>query len=193
MLTGCGLESRMAGAQQRVFFALRPPPEALAAVGRAAQRLRDTRLISGKWTTPEKYHVTLNFLGTHAGVPQRLIDAATRAAGELAFAPFTLALDRAWRFRGRERSPCILLADAASENVLREFHSALGERLHAHAAPFEDTREFTPHLTLAYGEWHAPAPQPIEPIRWRSLDFALLRSDAATGRHERLGRWPLRG
>lgn len=193
MLVGCGLESRMAGAQQRLFFALQPPLEALAAVGSAAQRLRDTRLISGKWTKPEKYHVTLNFLGTHAGVPQPLIDAAAQAADELAFAPFTLALDRAWRFRGRGQSPCILLADAASADVLREFHGALGARLHAHAVPFENTREFTPHLTLAYGEWHAPAPQPIEPIRWRSQDFALLRSDAATGRHERLACWPLRG
>jgi 2'-5' RNA ligase len=193
MLASRGLELRMAGPQQRLFFALRPPPEAVAAIGAVAERLRGALRIDGKWTKPEKYHVTLNFLGTHPSVPQSLIDAATQAASEFAFAAFTLTLDRAWRFRGRGQSPCILLADAASENVLRDFCNALGARLHAHAAPFESAREFTPHLTLAYGDWHAPTPLPIEPIRWPARDFVLLRSDVGSGRHEQLAIWPLHG
>jgi len=193
MLALRGLESRMAGAQQRLFFALQPPSSALAAIAGAADQLRHARRIGGKWTQPEKYHVTLNFLGTHAGVPQALIDAATQAAGEVAFAPITLTLDRAWHFGNRGQALCILLADAASTRVLRDFHSALGTQLHAHRVPFEAAREFTPHLTLAYGAWHAPAPLEIEPIRWQALDFALLRSNAASRRHERLASWPLRG
>src|SRR5579859_1497234 len=180
MLASFDLESPMAGAQQRVFFALRPPLPAVAAIATAAERLRGARRIVGKWTPPEKYHVTLNFLGTHAGVPAGLIEAATQAAGELAFAAFALTLDRASCFGRRRQSPCILLADAASASVLRDFCSALGARLRAHAVPFESAREFTPHLTLAYGECCAPTPLPIEPIRWQATEFALLRSDLGT-------------
>ena len=183
----------MAGLQQRLFFALRPPHAAALAIRTAVEHLRAAHAISGKWTKPENRHVTLQFLGTHRGVPQPLIDAAMRAAAELAFASFDVSFDRVWHFAGRRQAPCILLADAASDDVLRELCNALGAALLLQGAPCEAARDYTPHLTLAYGNLHAGAALAIEPIRWHAQEFVLVRSDPATGRHDVLARWPLAG
>ena len=181
----------MSGPQQRLFFALRPPPAAVAAIHAVAASLRDTRAIAGRWTNADKYHVTLQFLGTHPGVPPPLVAAALQAGAGLVHAPCEVALDRVWHFHGGRQAPCVLLADAASHAALQDLYAALGAALRAHDVSIDQRRDYAPHMTLAYGAMHAAAPVAIEPIRWRAREFTLMLSHVGSGRHEQLARWPL--
>jgi 2'-5' RNA ligase len=185
------LESAMRPPQQRLFFALRPPPEAAAAIQFAADQLRAAGAISGKWLKPSKYHITLRFLGTHAGVPPELVAASERAASGVSGSVLEVVLDRAASFQRSRQAPCILLAAPDAQAVLGEFGSELGAALAAQGIRGQDDRNYTPHLTIAYGALATHAPVAIAPIAWHAREFALLLSHVGSGVHEVLRSWPL--
>lgn len=174
----------------RLFFAVLPDSAAAARITALAQQVRGQHGLTGMPLPAERLHVTLQFLGDHAGVPRRLVDAASQAAASLSVPAFGIALDHVLSFQGGQRKP-LVLCGGAGVTALVEFHSELGEALAAAAVPCPASASYTPHVTLLYDE-RAIARQPVEPVRWVAGELVLVNSLVGRSRHVVLGRWPLR-
>jgi 2'-5' RNA ligase len=130
-----------------------PPAGALADLDRALAPLREAPG-APRWTPPERWHLTLLFLGA---VPAERVDELVAAAGPAVAAtpPMTLRLGGAGRF-GSRRRPQVFWADVTGDDAAL---GALAARLAAAARrlglPVED-RPFRAHLTL--GRWRPGRP-----------------------------------
>jgi 2'-5' RNA ligase len=133
---------------RRLFVAVDPPERARSDLERALGPLRDEPG-APRWTAPDRWHLTLLFLGA---VPDDLVPALTAAVGgAVAAAPaMTLRLAGAGRF-GPVRRPQVfwtgLDGDVAPLVTLAERLAGAARGLEL---PVED-RPFRPHLTL--GRW----------------------------------------
>ena len=132
----------------RVFFGVELPEEVRARAAEHASRLRrEFGRVRASWERPEKFHLTLKFIGET--VRPRVED--LRRAAELAAEasePFTLTLAGAGAFppRGPARVLWLGVRDAAGRLA------ALALRLEdecARAGFTRESRSFHPHLTLA--------------------------------------------
>jgi 2'-5' RNA ligase len=176
----------------RLFFALRPDPAVARAIECAAASIRASGRVRGRWVQPSKHHLTVHFLGTHAGRPADLIERARAAAQHVRIAPFQIELERVETFGARRQSPCILRFSKQSDHLLGWLRAALGGALaEAGLAPSLEDR-FTPHVTIAYVEAGLGEPIAIPPIAWDVQGFTLIESHGATAQHEVLDQWPLR-
>lgn len=176
---------------ESLFFALMPPAPVAA---RAHALARDLLAQSGQRREPiaaARLHVTLHYLGTYSGIPQRDLDDARQAAERVAMAPFPVCLDRVGGFgKGREGQPCVLTGEGEGTAGIHALHAALNRALAGRQLK-SDRRAFTPHMTLFYGP--AMPAAPVQPVRWVVDELVLLRSFVGQGRYQEEGRWPLRG
>ena len=172
----------MAGGPQRLFFALLLPPALRERIAVAAAEVERSHPSGARPTAPDRYHVTLHFLGNHDPVPDALI-AAARAGGD-ATPPrrFEWRLDQAGSFGAGVR----WLSGPPGDGLLA-LHRELGEAL-THAGVGLETRPFVPHLTIARGARAPLGHAPIDPLSWHVDGFALVLS--RPGRpYEILHRW----
>jgi len=177
----------------RLFFALRPDADAAEQIASLAQNLRDEHGLKGKPLKTPHFHVTLHFLGDHAGLPQPLVAVASQAAARIATQPFPVMFDRVGSFRnkGRRLQPLVLRCGDDAP-ALVAFRQTLTDALkHAGIARGLDMR-FTPHVTLLYDSRLLPE-QVVAPIQWTVSEFVLIHSLIGKTRHIPLERWPLRG
>lgn len=139
---------------ERLFVAVKLPEELGGLLGQEAAAL-SSRLKFAKWTYPDDYHITLQFLGDTpaAQIPVLLAALKGISAGQK---PFRLKLDE-WGTFGVPESPRVLWAGVSGElEQLRE----LQEKIVAVTSPLgykEEKRPYSPHLTLArkYRDEHA--------------------------------------
>ena len=170
-----------------------PPAGASAHLAAALAPLRNAPG-APRWGDPQRWHLTLLFLGA---VPPALLPGLTAAVGDAVAGtpPAVLRLAGAGRF-GSARRPQVLWAGLDGDVAVV---TALARRLSAAAGglglPVED-RPFRPHLTL--GRWHPRHPADGDlPTRlagyrgpdWPLAEVTLVRSTA--GRHEPLTAWPV--
>ncbi|AKG33514.1 RNA 2',3'-cyclic phosphodiesterase [Paenibacillus durus] len=133
-------------ASERLFTAVRLPPELRGAVGGMCRSLSQ-ELSFAKWTHEEDYHITLQFLGDTdpRSIPE-LVSALKGAARD--FRPFTLSLRETGIF-GPPSAPRVLWAGVGGEtDRLEELHS----RIAAATLPLgfrAEERAYKPHVTLA--------------------------------------------
>jgi len=176
----------------RLFFALEPGAKVAAQIGRAAEVARMIPGAPVRWTAAAKYHLTLHFLGDHAGAPHSIIEQAKSAASLLVADSLDVTLDRIDCFRGRTRAPWIVCCNSASESGLLGLRRQLGERLVAAGLSALLEERFTPHVTIAYGPVVEALPISITPIIWHVTEWVLMQSRAGQAQYDTLGRWPLR-
>ncbi|RDS80334.1 RNA 2',3'-cyclic phosphodiesterase [Dyella psychrodurans] len=174
----------------RLFFALMPDEATRHAIGRAAVLIQEQYPeLRARWVKSERYHATLNFLGDYPQLPEDVVEKARAAAKQLCAVSFLWSLDYATSFRGRE-PPCVLRGTFVPDAMLvlwRDLNSALAHvGLHRHIE-----RQFTPHVTLAYGRRELPQAAPVVPIAWQIESVALIHNVVGKGHYEQLGRWPL--
>lgn len=174
----------------RLFFALWPDEETRAAVHRVARALKVKMQPGGHLSSPERYHITLLFLGDFVSEDNQA--AAMDAAGRVRCAPFTLRLDRAGSFRN-QKIPWWLGASETPAGVT-DLYQILHDRLLA-ARVLPERMKFVPHLTILRDARTALPKTSIGPIDWTVNEFVLVRSrlDLKPVRYELLGRWPLTG
>jgi 2'-5' RNA ligase len=170
-------------ARQRLFFALLPPADVRDRIGAAARGIEEAHPSGGRLLKPDRYHLTLRFLGDADPLPPMWCDAA-RAAGD-AVRPrrFDLVLDHAGSFCGG-RVRWLGGQPSASLLALRQDldHALARTGLEEAQAPF------VPHLTIARDARVPLGPVTIEPIRWPVGGFALVLG--RPGRpYEILQRW----
>ena len=168
----------------RLFFAIEPAEDALRALAKAAEAL--ARETGGRPTPRDKIHLTLAFLGE---VEDARIAAAESAGEATEGRAFTLVLDRLGAFR---RAGVAWAGVSMPDPALLRLQGTLAAHLGARGFALEP-RPFAPHVTLARKIERAPRDRAFEPVGWRATDFALVRSDTATGKYETLRRWPLAG
>lgn len=174
----------------RLFFALMPDAATRHAINHAAAQVQQQYpKLRARWVKPERFHATMNFLGDYPALPDDVMKNAIAAADGLHAAPFTWTLDYAASFRGRE-PPCVLRGTHLPEllpSLWRDLHAALiqtGLKLRAE-------RQFTPHVTLAYGRHELPEPAPVTPIVWQVDRFVLVHNVVGKGSYQILGNWTL--
>ncbi|WP_255557586.1 RNA 2',3'-cyclic phosphodiesterase [Modestobacter sp. L9-4] len=177
-------------------MAVDPPPAAVSDLDRALAPLRAAPG-APHWTPPERWHLTLAFLGQ---VPAPLLAPLTAAVGAAVegVTALSLQLTGAGRF-GSRRRPAVCWAGLAGDVApLTALAGRLADAARAVGLPVED-RPFRAHLTV--GRWRAGQPaDPDLPDRlaghrgpaWTASEVVLWRSHlGAAPRYERVTAWPL--
>ena len=173
-----------------LFFALQPDAETAQQITGLASRLRTDCAVRGRLRPTGVFHVTLHYLGGFVGLPPTLVEDASRAADTVRMPAFDVELGRARTFLGRPRGiPLVLAGDEGTAGVRLLFDS-LGRALVKAGVRAYGGSDYTPHLTLMYGD-RAIDERSIGPVRWRAREFVLVRSFFGQGRHEVLARFPL--
>lgn len=172
----------------RLFFALWPDDATRLAIAAAAAQLR-ARSPGGRWIATDRYHLTVQFLGTFGKSPLSLIDAASTAAMNVRAPGFSLTLDRVGSFRTRSH---LWWLGCARPDPLLPLREVLGRALEKHDRP-ADLALFTPHVTLVR---RAGRPPPVDaalvPIVWPVTGFTLIHSESGAREPYRVvGHWPL--
>lgn len=164
----------------RLFYALVPPPQTCASIG----RLRDAL---GPCTAPvadTRLHLTLAITPDFAGFPANLAEQMLLWGAQAAVDPFGMVLDRIGA------SPhAVALRPSHCPPALAALSHQLREPL-ARARVLRSGWHFRPHVTLLYRE-AAPFVRPIAPLAWEVTDCVLIHSLVGETRHRILGRWPL--
>jgi len=166
----------------RIFFAIEPAEDALRSLAAHAALL--ARQGGGRPMPADKIHLTLAFLGE---VEDSRIPEAEDAAAAAVGAAFTLVLDRLGAFR---RAGVAWAGASMPDPALLRLQGTLAAHLVARGFELEP-RPFAPHVTLVRKVDRAPREAAFEAVSWRVTDFALVRSNLATGRYETLRRWAL--
>ena len=177
-------------AEDSLFFCVFPDDAACEAIAVESDGLRVEHSLAGRALEASRLHLTLHYLGQHAGLRQDIVDAACAAADQVSQSPFGITLARASSFgNGEGRRPCVLLCPEERPPV-HALWRELGTRLMAAGLGRYLERQFTPHVTLLY-DTHALVPQAIDPIHWQVRDFALVHSVVGRGEYRVLKSWSL--
>jgi 2'-5' RNA ligase len=173
-----------------------PPASALADLERALAPLRDAPG-APRWTPPERWHLTLLFLGEVPAAVAGELPAAL-AAAVAAAPPMSLRLAGAGRFGSRRRPQ---VAWAGVEGDVGPL-TALAGRLAAAARRLRlevEDRPFRPHLTL--GRWRPGEPADGDLLdrlagyrgpAWAVGEVRLVQSHLGPRpRHDTVQAWPV--
>jgi RNA 2',3'-cyclic 3'-phosphodiesterase len=175
----------------RAFVAVVPPRDVLDAVGqvswRAAHRpseLSLPRLLGPRWTKPEQWHLTLQFLGN--GVD---LDAAAAALATVRVAAAAVRLGGVGGFPTEKRATVVWVGVREGARELSTLAAAVKAAM-LPVVPEPDAREYHPHLTLARlargadvrAAAAAAGRTPIGP-RWMADRITLFESVSGTSGH----------
>lgn len=181
----------------RLFVALHPPPGALAELEGAVAPLRGD-WPELRWTGPDRWHVTLAFLGEVAeakldGLQARL----ARAAGR--HQPAELRIGHGGAFPSQRRARVLISRIEGDQPALAALAAsvAAGAR-RAGAPPPDEGRKFRPHLTLARCRQPTDVGAVVEVLggfsggAWLAAEMYLIRSHGGPKPwYETLETWPL--
>jgi 2'-5' RNA ligase len=185
-----GIGHAAAGGTHNLFFALQPNEDVRTAIAAESGRLAHERAPRGRWIKPHRYHLTLQFLGTHARLPDALVGAALAAGERVRVPAFEFTLDRAGSFASRS-TPWWLGCSRIAEG-LAALHASIATELRGEDCRIRHEEDFAAHVTILRGSDRALPPVPIAPIEWPVDGFVLIDSRLGVeSRHEVLRRWPL--
>lgn len=171
-----------------VFFGLVPDDFTRRRMTTAVEALRARHGPQGRWLKPERYHMTLHFLGTFSELPLERIASACSAAGSVKLPAFELVLDRSGHFsKGIGWLGCAR-PGARLQLLWEELRKAL-----AHAqVGVQGHSAFKPHVTVLRDARDALPDEPMDPVSWPVREFVLI--DSVLGQRSEyrvLGRWVL--
>lgn len=171
-----------------LFLAAFPDRETAGRLLELANVLKSEHGLQGRPLLPERFHVTLHHLGIFSGIPQHVVDAASRAASSLVSTPaFDVYFDRVVSFRARDQKPLVLVGEDGVAPLL-DFHRRLETAL-GRCGIKPETR-FKPHVTLLYDRTGIPETT-VERLGWTVDEIVLVHSLVGKTRHIPLARWSL--
>jgi len=129
----------------RLFAAADVPPDRESAIAETLTPWRE-RLEGGRWEPPEKWHVTLKFLGRTWPRLLGTVEGACRAAAA-SVEPFEVRLGGLGVFPGPTRARVLWVGLDDPAEGLRRLAEGLDERLREELPP--EKRGFNAHLTVA--------------------------------------------
>jgi RNA 2',3'-cyclic 3'-phosphodiesterase len=173
---------------QRLFLGLFPDEAARRRIGEVVDGLTPGLSPGIKTIAPDRWHLTLHFLGDHDGVREDIERGAIQACESVRAASVDVRLDRLGSFKGKR--PIAVLRNSQTPAGLQALWEALRKPLAmARFGPWIEST-FEPHVTLYYGDTDLEL-RPVEPIAWGATDFRLIRSAYGQSQYHELGRWPL--
>lgn len=194
--TGCmpseppGVRSRPGdGVTHNLFFGLVPDPVTRERMAGAVARLRAQHEAPGRWLGPDRYHMTLHFLGNFQRLQEDLVDAARHAAALVRAPPFDIVLDQAGAF---PRNRVGWLGMRQANAGLHGLWDSLSEALARVQVRMDRAPHFKPHVTVLRDAREALPVQQVDPIVWPVREFVLI--DSQLGRHNAyvpMGSWRL--
>lgn len=185
-----GLEDGRPAPPHRLFFALWPDADTRAATAAATDALLQAQPGAGRRLRPDRYHLTLQFLGD-IPVDRRdaVMAAAIDAVARVDSPAFDLVLDQAGAFANAR---VWWLGPATPPEGLRTLWDSLAAALPRHGVKPKASPGFSPHLTIVRDIAARLPITPIAPIRWRVDRFVLIDSQPPKP-YRIVGEWPLRG
>jgi 2'-5' RNA ligase len=147
---------------------------------------------AGRWVAPDRYHLTVAFLGM---VDENRLDdvAATVRTAAAAATPFELPLDAAGAFPNPEHVRVAWVGSRRPQPAFAALCRAVRGALHALGFTFDD--DAVPHVTLARADGSLRLPTVAVPpgVVLPTASLALFRSTAEPGgsRYVVLDRFPL--
>ncbi len=185
-----GLPATDATPRYSLFFALWPDAATRARIDEATTRLLPGVRGGGRRLRPDRYHLTLRWLGEHPAEHAPVHDMAMRAAAGVRLAGFEMPLDIA---DGFPSSRVCWLGSRQAPASLHALRTRLDAGLAGGPVRLKGATALVPHVTVVR-DCGQPWPRvPLDPpIPWRVERFVLVRSDLAN-RHayEEVGSWPL--
>jgi 2'-5' RNA ligase len=186
----------------RLFVAFTPPTDALAELESAVARLRPA-WPGLRWTDPDRWHVTVAFLGEVAESRlNQLTPRLARTAGR--YAPQQVRIGAVAAFPTAARSRVLWARVDGSPDELARLGALAGSvaagARRAGAPPPDEGRRYRPHLTLA----RTRRPEDLGPLvaelaAFSGVPFAadrieLIESRLTTGQgYVTIASWPLTG
>ncbi|GAC1622104.1 MAG: RNA 2',3'-cyclic phosphodiesterase [Nevskia sp.] len=179
--------AKLRRSRPRLFFALWPDRALRAGIERAAALIPSGDVAAIHRVRPERYHLTLAFLGE---LDARQAEAALQAGDAVRAAAFEFVLDHVGHFEGANVA---WIGPSVLEPALARLKAELDRELLHYRLPVA-SEPFVPHVSCLRKIRERPdAPPPM--LRWPVSDFALVRScrDAAgkPAGYKLLRRWPL--
>ena len=173
----------------RLFFALWPDDALREGIAETAAQLEREHAPGGQRLRPERYHLTMQFLGDFQLPRPSVVDTARAAAASVRLPAFELVLDHAGSFSG---SRVWWLGTHSIPPGLQFLWDALGAALAEAGVQVKSTQAFAPHLTIRRDVRRQTAPIAIRQLPWTVREFVLIDSvPAARAHYCILGRWPL--
>ncbi|MBD2868923.1 RNA 2',3'-cyclic phosphodiesterase [Paenibacillus arenilitoris] len=179
----------------RLFVAVPIPADIAGELKEWTDRAR-SRLPFRKWTHPQDYHITLQFLGdTSASAVGALHEALRGVRG----GPFPLRLDGAGTFGSPPAAPRVLWAAViGGRDALTALHLSVAQATLPLGFAKEE-RPYSPHVTLARGYAGGSVPMPPGAVadaprgaRWEADRFVLMRTHMhASPMYESIGEYTL--
>lgn len=171
----------------RLFVGLHPPPGALAELEASVAPLRGDRP-ELRWTGPDRWHVTLAFLGEVADDKLDELEVRlARAAGR--HQPAELRIGHGGAFPNKKRARVLISRIEGDQPALAALAAsvAAGAR-RAGAPPPDEGRKFRPHLTLARCRQPTDVSAIVDGLGdfsgagWLAAEVHLIRSHAVSAR-----------
>jgi RNA 2',3'-cyclic 3'-phosphodiesterase len=176
----------------RLFFAIKPPPELVPAILGLAESERRGWALRGRPLDPDRLHATLFAFPLRRGVPGGLLELLGRVAAEVAAPPFRVGFSHAKSYDGPKRSHAFVLHGGGAETAaLAAFQAQLCSALVRHGCAPDWPMRFDPHVTLLYDN-RVVSEHAVPPVSWTVEDFVLVHSLVGRTQHIECGRWPLR-
>lgn len=174
--------------RQRVYFAIRPEPQAALAAAGLGQAVYARHRLAGNLYTPERLHISLCAVDWVVELREDIVFAAMQAAAQIEMPGFSVCFDRISPFNDGDTG-AVVLRCSDGDMALRDLAAALFTAMRDLGWQPPHRRNFTPHMTLYRGRHAAPESRLIRPIRWHVEDFVLVHSGG--GRQDNVSRWPL--
>jgi 2'-5' RNA ligase len=169
-----------------VFFAALPARHEAVRAGGLARALAGEQGFGGYFLPPERLHITLSMADARPGVPlEEVVSLARQAGDRIARPPFRVAFNRLQSWQPNN-GPLVLVGDDDKVTGLKWLSKDL-----ARAQGRKSVRTIEPHISLVWSTDFL-SERRVEPFSWMVREFVLIRSLHGQGRHEILGRWPLR-
>lgn len=158
----------------RLFIAVPLPVEVKQALQHWASSHKQ-QLPFRKWTHPEDYHITLQFLGDTS---QEQYEQLCQALASVEYSPFHLQLAELGSF-GSKQAPRILWAGISGDLPALQ---QLQEQVVANSGFQAEERGYRPHITIArYYEGNQPfqtaaLADGLPPLAWQVDQFTIMRT-----------------
>jgi RNA 2',3'-cyclic 3'-phosphodiesterase len=179
------------GEMHRLFFAVWPDSAIRAQIAAATQVLKQYPHHRGRWLKPDRYHITLHFLGDFSRMPDALATRACDIAAGVAGRAFALSLDRAGSFRNHSIPWWLGCSNIPAE--MSDLWDQLATAMRHCDVAYEAKLPLTPHVTVLRDSDVTLPLVPIPRLIWQVDEFVLIHSRiGAKSQYRLLGRWPLR-
>lgn len=169
-------------AENRFFFALKPPRDVARRMALEAER----RAPQGNRQSIDRMHSTIGILNDRPSVADDLVTALMDVGQRIAADPFPCLFDRV--VGGRD---IVTLRPSRRNGALVDLFHQIEAGIRDVGLTMREDYKYSPHVTLSYRSGGTPFNEMIQGHGWLVEDVVLIHSLLGQTEHRELARWPL--